>query len=148
MSLSLSLHKRLDRHRSAPRQPFPFALILLALAVTACGPEQHPRPVADTAGPRIPDSLVAIGPGGIEVWFTLSRLGRAADTTSCVERGLEIRHSGRRTAVPLLYTGAAPTFIDDSTMRAELWNQCKPVAVYRVNLMTGQPVRERSGGIR
>jgi hypothetical protein len=93
---------------------------------------------------RSPDSLVLTGERGLEVWFTLSRTGHSPNGTTCIERGLEIRHGETRTPVPLLYTGAAPVLINDSTLRAELWNHCKPVSVYRVDVMSGQPVREGS----
>ena len=120
--------------------------LILPILLTACGAEQHARSPTDTTSTRIPDSLVATGMQGSEIWFTLARMGHRADGTACVERGLEIRRGTRRIPVPLLYTGAAPTFADESTLHAELWNQCKPVAAYRVSLLTGQPVRERSGG--
>ena len=121
--------------------------LILPILLTACSPEQHPRSATDTSSTRVPDSLVATGTEGSEIWFTLARVGHRADGTSCVERGLEIRRGTRRIPVPLLYTGAAPTFVDESTLHAELWNQCQPVAAYRVSLLTGRPVRERSGGL-
>lgn len=133
----------MDLSRSALQQ-LQIALILPIL-LTACGQEQHARSALDSTGTRMPDSLVATGARGSEIWFTLARVGRRADGTSCVERGLEIRRGPRRIPVPLLYTGAAPTFVDETTLHAELWNQCRPVAAYRVSLLTGRPVRERSG---
>jgi hypothetical protein len=45
-----------------------------------------------------------------------------------------------------LYTGAAPVLLDQSTMRAELWNHCRPVGTYLVDLRSGRPVREQAGG--
>ncbi|MFL5403371.1 MAG: hypothetical protein ACJ8BF_11205 [Gemmatimonadales bacterium] len=92
------------------------------------------------------DSLVAANTEGVEVWFTLVRAGRAADGTRCVERGLEIRRDATRIAVPLLYTGVPPVFLDSSTMRAELWNHCRVVDTYLVDLRSGRPVRERPRG--
>jgi hypothetical protein len=44
--------------------------------------------------------------------------------------------------VPLLYTGTPPVLLDDSTMRALLWNHCRPVDAYRVDLRSGRPLRE------
>jgi hypothetical protein len=119
------------------------AFIPLAL-LAGCGsrPPSHSQDKTPSGSTRS-DSLVATGENGLEVWFTMQRTGRAADGTSCVERALEIRRSGTRVPVPLLYTGAAPVLLDQSTMRAELWNHCRPVATYLVNLRTGQPVRER-----
>jgi hypothetical protein len=91
------------------------------------------------------DSLVATSEDGVEVWFTLTRVGRAPDGSSCVERGLEIRRGGTHIQVPLLYTGAAPVLLNQSTMRAELWNHCRPVGTYLVDLQSGRPVREHAG---
>ncbi len=114
----------------------------------ACGGPDE-KPAAETAGaapvaaaaPR--DSLVATAPGGVEIWFTLARDGKAADGTSCVDRTMEIRRDSARIPIPLLYTGAAPELVNDSTIRARLSSQCVPADVYLVNLRTGRPVRER-----
>jgi hypothetical protein len=132
--------------RRAHRQQSYSALILLVALVGACRAEERPRS-QDTAGtPSVPDSLVATGKDGMEVWFTLTRVGLAPDGSSCVERGLEIRRGDTRIQVPLLYTGAAPVLLDQSTMRAELWNHCRPVGTYLVDLRSGRPVREHAGG--
>jgi hypothetical protein len=119
------------------------ALILLVALVGACRAEERPRPQDDAAPPSVRDSLAVTSDDGLEVWFTLTRVGRASDGTTCVERGLEIRRGGTRIQVPLLYTGAPPVFLDQSTMRAELWNHCRAVATYLVDLRSGRPVRER-----
>jgi len=129
----------------AHRQQSCSALILLVALVAACGAEERPRS-QDTATSSVPDSLVATGKDGLQVWFTLTRVGLAPDGTSCVERGLEIRRRDTRIQVPLLYTGAAPVLLDQSTMRAELWNHCRPVGTYLVDLRSGRPVREHAGG--
>ena len=129
----------------AHRQQSCSALILLVALVAACGAEERPRS-QDTATSSVPDSLVATGKDGLQVWFTLTRVGLAPDGTSCVERGLEIRRRDTRIQVPLLYTGAAPVLLDQSTMRAELWNHCQPVGTYLVDLRSGRPVRELAGG--
>ena len=129
----------------AHRQQSCSALILLVALVAACGAEERPR-FQDTAASSVPDSLVATGKDGLQVWFTLTRVGLAPDGTSCVERGLEIRRGDTRIQVPLLYTGAAPVLLDQSTMRAELWNHCRPVGTYLVDLRSGRPVREHAGG--
>jgi hypothetical protein len=63
-----------------------------------------------------------------------------------MERGLEIRRGGTRVRVPLLYTGESPTLLDDTTMRAVLWTNCKPLEKYRVDLRTGRPLREPARG--
>ena len=83
--------------------------------------------------------------GGVEIWFTLARSATGADGRRCVERGLEIRQGEKRLQVPLLYTGALPVLINDSTMRATLWTHCQPGDAYLVNLTSGHPVRERAG---
>jgi hypothetical protein len=128
------------------------ALIVVALLpVAACtGAERGPRadsaPVSAVAAPEAgpaQDSLVLRAPGGVEVWYTLSRSGQAADGSSCVDRTLEIRREGRRIPVPLLYTGSAPELVDDTTMRARLSNACVPGQSYLVNLRTGRPTPER-----
>jgi len=100
----------------------------------------HDRAVA--AGPARSGDSLATSAEGVEIWFTLSREGRRPDGSRCVERGLEIRRAGTRIPVPLLYTGATPTLIDSSTMRAELWNHCQPVDTYLVDLRSGRPVRQ------
>ena len=99
---------------------------------------------AERGDSRVPaDSLVVSVPGGIEVWFTLSRDAKAADGTACTDRTMEIRRGGARIPVPLLYTGTAPELLDDTTIRARLSNQCVPGDAYLVDLRTGRPVRER-----
>jgi hypothetical protein len=122
-------------------------LVLWSFALfAACGPPERAQTktsAGEAAGP--PDSLATSTRSGVEIWFTLSRPGRSKEGESCVERGLEIRGQGRRLPVPLLYTGEAPTVINDSTMRAMLWTNCRPVTAYRVDLRTGRPVREAEG---
>jgi hypothetical protein len=129
-----------------PRQRSCSALILLIALVGACRGEERPRPRNVAATSSVRDSLVATTKDGSEVWFTLTRVGRAPDGTACVERGLEIRRGDTRIQVPLLYTGATPVLLDQSTMRAELWNHCRPVGTYLVDLRSGRPVREHAGG--
>lgn len=103
--------------------------------------KQETAEVAKAPAPA--DSLVATAPGGVEIWFTLSRQAKAADGTPCTDRTIEIRRGGTRVPVPLLYTGAAPELVNDSTIRARLSNQCVPGDAYLVDLRTGRPVRER-----
>jgi hypothetical protein len=91
------------------------------------------------------DSVVLSSPSGTEVGFSLTRSSRSADGTPCTERGLVIRRDGSRIQVPLLYTGEAPTLLNDSTIRAVLWNNCLPSTAYLVHLRTGRPVPEREG---
>ncbi|MGH7526572.1 MAG: hypothetical protein ACREMX_07690 [Gemmatimonadales bacterium] len=113
--------------------------------VLACGGGRGDQPAQRDSLPETtpPDSLVATAPGGVEIWFTLSRAGKAADGTPCVDRTLEIRRGETRVPVPLLYTGTAPELVNDSTIRARLSNECTPGDAYLVDLRSGRPVRER-----
>lgn len=122
------------------------AWYLALAALLACGVPAGEKPVARNSVPEVPanDSLVLTSTAGPEVWFTLARTGTAADGRQCVERGLEIRHDGRRVQVPLLYTGSPPVLLNDSTVRAMLWTHCAPGHSYLVNLRSGYPVRERT----
>jgi hypothetical protein len=104
-------------------------------------PEKGSAEVAQAAAPA--DSLVLTAPGGVEVWFTLSRVGKTAEGTPCTDRTMEIRRGSTRVPVPLLYTGTAPELVNDSTIRARLSNQCVPGDAYLVDLRSGRPVRER-----
>lgn len=121
-----------------------------ALAL-GCGgePAATPRaagdvpPPADTALPTIPDSPALSAPGGVTVWFSGSRLGTDAAGRSCTERGLVIVRDSTRKLVPLLMTGDTPVLLNDSTLRAHLWRDCRPVGAYDVSLRTGTPVRAR-----
>ena len=124
----------------------PMACVMLAptIACNTRDAETAKQETADvTQAPVHADSLVATAPGGVEVWFTLSREGKAANGTRCTDRTMEIRRGGTRVQVPLLYTGTAPELVNDSTIRARLSNQCVPGDAYLVDLRTGRPVRER-----
>jgi hypothetical protein len=91
------------------------------------------------------DTLVLTTGAGVEIWYGLARSSRGPDGAPCVERGLEIRRGQRRIQVPLLYTGETPTLLNDSTMRAVLWTNCRPGDVYLVDLTNGRPVRQPEG---
>jgi hypothetical protein len=73
-------------------------------AFLACGrPQGEKSLAADSVTSVTPtDTLVLSNSAGIEVWFTLARVSTGADGGTCVERGLEIRHRGKRVKVPLL----------------------------------------------
>jgi hypothetical protein len=127
--------------------------VLVVSAFLACSPpareqtsERTPERDPEAPPSRLTDSLALRSAAGTEVWFTIAREATGANREKCVERGLEIRDGAKRVKVPLLYTGAVPTLLDDSTMRAVLWNHCQPGDAYKVNLRTGQPVRERTAG--
>ena len=122
-------------------------LLLWAFAwLSACGRTERAQTKTSAGKVTEPqDSLATSTRSGVEIWFRLSRPARSDEGDSCVERGLEIRRQGRRLPVPLLYTGETPTVLNDSTMRAMLWTNCRPVTAYRVDLRTGRPVREAEG---
>jgi hypothetical protein len=115
------------------------ALVLVA----ACGGEKPPV-VADTtaaAPPKPAPELALSAPNGVEVWFTDSRTARDSAGNRCVERVMQVRREGKEISVPLLYTGSKPTLVNDSTVEAAIWLNCKPGNVYHVNLRTGYPNR-------
>ncbi len=123
------------------------AAVSLAL-VCGCTRADHEPPAEARQSSSSPshDSLALAGRHGVEIWYSISRLGTGPDRSQCVERGLQIRRGGERIQVPLLYTGDPPTLINDSTMRATLWTNCRPVATYLVDLRTGRPVRDSEPG--
>ncbi len=121
-----------------------YGVSVLTMACNAPGDDKVEQGAAESAqAPALGDSLVATAPGGVEIWFTLSREGKAADGTPCTDRTMEIRRGDTRVPVPLLYTGAAPELVNDSTIRARLSNLCAPGDAYLVDLRSGRPVRER-----
>jgi hypothetical protein len=122
------------------------ARVFLGAAVLgglACAERPAAEPAGQPSAPAPPaDSLVATAPGGTEIWYTLARPD-SGEGGRCTDRTLEIRRQGTRLPVPLLYTGAAPEILNDTTMRARLSNHCRPGDAYLVDLRTGHPVRER-----
>jgi len=120
-----------------------FGVLTLAAVLGCAGDEPVPAKQAAATDSMPPDSLVAMAPGGVQVWFTLARRAKSADGIPCVDRAIEIRRGDTRVQVPLLYTGAPPELVNDSTLRARLSNQCRPGDAYLVDLRSGRPVRER-----
>jgi hypothetical protein len=124
---------------------------LIAAALAGCAgdappPESTPRAdsaVAEQAFPTLPDSLALVAPGGTEVWFSGARLGTDSLGGTCTERGLVIVRGESRILVPLLMTGVPPTLVNDSTIRARIWLNCRPGNTYEVNLRTGTPTRTK-----
>ena len=115
------------------------AAISCSRDVPAARPARDPAPVA--AAPA--DSLVATGPRGLQVWYTMARQDHAADGSTCTDRTLEIRRDTTRVPVPLLYTEEAPRIVNDTMLEAVLYRGCRAVARYRVDLRTGQPTPVR-----
>jgi hypothetical protein len=124
--------------------------MVASVCLAACGARGEPAPgspqphdtssaAVDSSSVTPPDSLALAIPDGTTIWFAEGR--RAADSagTTCIERTLEIRRDSVRVKVPLFYTRTAPTVLDDTSLRAELYTDCRPVGIYRVNLRTGAP---------
>ena len=118
-------------------------MLTLAVLLGCGGADPVPAKPAAATDSMPTDSLVATAPGGVQVWFTLARRGTSPDGVPCVDRAIEIRRGDTRVQVPLLYTGAPPELVNDSTLRARLSNQCRPGDAYLVDLRSGRPVRER-----
>jgi hypothetical protein len=102
-------------------------------------PEPGRVPEAYAGVTRLGDSLVLTAPGGTTVWFTEGRPAVSPTGENCIERSLQIRREAARLTVPLLYTVSAPVLLDDTTLRAELAEHCRPARAYRVNLRTARP---------
>ena len=123
----------------------PAAVVALSTIVLAgCGERQRPNADAPAGPPATPasrDSLILTTRQGAEVWFVAERPATDSAGTRCIERAMEIRWSGKSTPIPLLYTGAVPRLVNDTTIEAAIWLHCRPGNVYRVDLHTGRPVR-------
>ena len=117
-------------------------MIMTTLACTDRSAAGTSRPAVTEEPAQPADSLVATMAGGYEIWFTLARADSGA-AGRCTDRAVEIRHQGRRTPVPLLYTSSAPEPVSDTSFRARLSHHCAPGDRYLVDLRTGRPVRER-----
>lgn len=116
--------------------------LIFGLSVACAREGSHSAAPAESPAAASPvDTLVLRSPSGSEVWFTAARPAVDSTSHSCLERVMEIRDGDRRTPIPLLYTGVAPRLINDSTIEAAIWLNCRPGNVYRVSLRTGQPLR-------
>jgi hypothetical protein len=119
-------------------------LLAAALAVTACGESSKPRvaaPAAVAQEAHTRDSLILTTKAGAELWFVAERPANDSSGAACTERAMEIRWAGKVTPIPLLYTGATPRLVNDTTIEAAIWLHCRPGNVYQVDLHTGRPVR-------
>ena len=114
---------------------------LLLAACTGGAPRAEIRDSVAAPPPAPADSLVLEGPDGVTVWFTDARTATAADGSPCLERALQVRQDSIRRGVPLLYTREAPTLMGRDAIRAMLYNNCEPVAAYRVDFATISPQR-------
>ena len=136
--------KRVGRRRGGRGGRGAAVVAVLAAGCTAC--DRPPPPPASEPGaatPPAPAAQLALkAPGGVEVWFGDVRESRDSAGGTCVERTLEIRGPTGKRIVPLLYTLDTPTVLDDSTIRARLFTDCRPGPTYRVDLRTGLPVRK------
>ena len=127
------------------------AALATASVLIGCGakPAAHSAthdsapPAASASSARRADSLALTVRPGVEVWFTDSRDATDSAGTPCIERVLEIREAGRRTPVPLLYTGETPRLVNDSAIEAAIWLHCRPSANGRGRNCIGFP-RTRS----
>ena len=118
------------------------AAAFLAASLVACRAGSGERAaVADTAASMVSADSLAIAVPGVEIWFTLSRPGRAPDGSPCADRAIELRRGGSRIPVPLLYTREAPRIVNDSTARAILYTDCRAGDAYLVDLRSGRPTR-------
>jgi len=123
---------------------------VLVLLLAACGRTEASRaggaaqspPAAVTPPPAPAESLLLTAPAGVQVWATFAREGKDSAGGTCIERAIEVRDSGKRRPVPLLYTRDTLTLVDDTTIRARLWTNCRPGPAYLVNLRNGLPVRK------
>jgi hypothetical protein len=122
--------------------------LALALVVGCAGDRRTPASpphadstIADPNFPTLPDSLALTLPGGAALWFSGARVATDSLGGTCIERGLVIVRGATRTLVPLLMTGTTPTLVDDTTVRATIWLQCRPGDSYDVDVRTGTPTR-------
>ena len=118
---------------------FGAAALTATMACERTGGRPDQEPAAETTPVAPAESLALRIDDSVSVWFAAGRTGRDSTGTQCVERTLEIRRGTHIMPVPLLYTGAVPVAVDDSTVEAELWRDCRLMDVYRVDLRSGQP---------
>ena len=126
------------------------SVILPLASLVGCLARGEPEPgrAPDTASPPLADSLALSTPDGVTVWLTEGRASTDSAGNACVERSIEIRRDTSRLKVPLLYTVSPLVLLDDSTLRAELAERCRPARAYRVDLRTAMPSPLDAGGSR
>lgn len=115
----------------------------LGLAIAAgCGsrPEAAPAPPEPSAAaPALPaDTMVLVTRSGHRIWLAEGRPARDSAGTPCYERSVEIRTDSSRIKVPLLFV-ANPPRERAGRLEAELSLNCRPLALYSIDLATGRP---------
>lgn len=119
------------------------ATVVLVLLLAACGADRNRDVPADTvAAATAPDSLVLSVDDRTTVWLAEAREATDSAGEPCLERVIEIRRDTTIRRVPLLYTAEAPILLDDTTLSAVLYRDCRPTLTYRVDLRTGYPTRK------
>lgn len=118
-------------------------IFLLTLGLCSCvgSGQDHPEVLEEAVESPVPSDSLVLRAGAFEVWFTDARPMVSDSGEPCMERALEIRQGTARRHIPLLYSLEAPTPLDDTTMRAILYNNCRPVGAYRVDYATASPHR-------
>jgi hypothetical protein len=90
------------------------------------------------------DSLVLLLPDSGRVWLTTGRVGTASDGTTCQEHGVRVESRGHSGLVPLLYVRSAPR-LEGGHLFATISSNCRPGAVYEIDVATAQPTLVRKG---
>ncbi len=117
--------------------------VLLPILLAACGGVKDRAVTADTVeAATAPDSMVLTVDDSTTVWLADAREATDSTGASCLERVIEIRRDTSLRRVPLLYTAEAPLLLDDTTLSAVLYRDCRPTLTYRVDLRTGYPTRK------
>lgn len=115
-------------------------MVATLLACRAEAPPPPAPPPEDSQPAAVPaESLASRPAAGVEIWFMEGRAAADSGGVPCFERTLEIRDQDSRRRVPLLYTLEAPTRLDDTSVRAWVYRNCRRVDPYRVSLRTGSP---------
>jgi len=127
------------------------AVIVWAAALSvgcgrSAGPPAPPQDRAATIAPTLAgsepaDTLVLTTRSGQQVWLAEGRTAHDRSGRSCYERSVEIRRDSTRIKVPLLFVTKPPTSLDAGHLKAELSLDCQTIAIYRVELATGQPIK-------
>jgi hypothetical protein len=129
----------------------PIAFVVTGLGLGCGGSSQQAAPRTDSTAavagapvaPTPADSLVLTTGSGHQIWLTEGRTASGDSGRVCYERSVEIRHQASRIKIPLLFVTKAPTSFDAGHVSAELSLDCRPLALYRIELATGRPIKIR-----